>query len=108
MTRKAPALRDVTVIRQWAGMYDITPDHQPIVGPTTQLEGWWQAVGWSGRGMLLAPFLTELLVEHLVSGKAPEMLRMFLPDRFSPTTEAEGAQADYYARYSPRGASASG
>ena len=25
MTRKAPALRDVTVIRQWAGMYDITP-----------------------------------------------------------------------------------
>ena len=108
MTRKAPALRDVTVIRQWAGMYDITPDHQPIVGPTTQLEGWWQAVGWSGRGMLLAPFLTELLVEHLTSGRAPDMLRLFLPDRFSPTTEAEGAQADYYARYSPGGASASG
>jgi sarcosine oxidase subunit beta len=89
-------------------VYDITPDHQPIGGPTTQLDGWWQAVGWSGRGMLLAPFLTELLVEHLVSGQAPAMLRMFLPDRFGPTTGAEGAQADYYARYSPGGASASG
>jgi sarcosine oxidase subunit beta len=100
MTRKAPALRDVTVIRQWAGMYDVTPDHQPIVGPTAQLEGWWQAVGWSGRGMLLAPFLTELLAEHLVTGTPPEMLRAFLPDRFSPTTNAEGEQADYYARYS--------
>jgi sarcosine oxidase subunit beta len=100
MTRKAPALRDVTVIRQWAGMYDITPDHQPIVGPTAQLEGWWQAVGWSGRGMLLAPLLTELLAEHVVTGSAPEMLRAFLPDRFSAATEAEGAQADYYARYS--------
>jgi glycine/D-amino acid oxidase-like deaminating enzyme len=105
LTRKAPALRDVTVIRQWAGMYDITPDHQPIVGPTAQLDGWWQAVGWSGRGMLLAPFLTELLAEHLVTGAPPEMLRSFLPDRFDPNAETEGDQADYYARYSPSVAS---
>jgi sarcosine oxidase subunit beta len=101
MTRKAPALRDVTVIRQWGGMYDITPDHLPIVGPTAQLEGWWQAVGWSGRGMLLAPFLTELLAEHLVTSTPPEMLRPFLPDRFPPT--ADGGlpveDADYYSRY---------
>ncbi|HET8784813.1 MAG TPA: FAD-binding oxidoreductase [Candidatus Limnocylindrales bacterium] len=103
VTRKAPALRDVTVIRQWAGMYDITPDHQPIVGPTAQLEGWWQAVGWSGRGMLLAPLLTELLAEHVVSGAPPEMLRSFLPDRFDPDAESEGDQADYYARYGAPG-----
>jgi len=102
MTRKAPALRDVTVIRQWAGMYDITPDHVPIVGPTAQLEGWWQAVGWSGRGMLLAPYLTELLAEHIVTGSAPDMLRPFLPDRFVPTAEAEDTETDYYARYGDR------
>jgi sarcosine oxidase subunit beta len=101
MTRKAPALRDVTVIRQWGGMYDITPDHVPIVGPTVQLDGWWQAVGWSGRGMLLAPYLTELLAEHMVTGTAPAMLRPFLPDRFAPTDEAERSATDYYARYSP-------
>ena len=34
MTRKAPALADVAVIRQWGGMYDVRPDHQPLVGPT--------------------------------------------------------------------------
>jgi sarcosine oxidase subunit beta len=103
-TRKAPALRDVTVIRQWAGMYDITPDHQPIVGPTRQLEGWWQAVGWSGRGMLLAPYLAELLAEHIVTGDPPEMLRAFLPDRFSPDADDLGArEADYYARYGSDG-----
>ena len=50
VTRKAPALADATVIRQWAGMYDVSPDHLPLVGPTRQLEGWWQANGWSGRG----------------------------------------------------------
>ncbi len=101
MTRKAPALRDVTVIRQWAGMYDITPDHLPIVGPTAQLEGWWQALGWSGRGMLLAPYLTELLAEHLVTGTAPEMLRQFLPDRFPPTDGEAHLETDYYSRYGP-------
>jgi sarcosine oxidase subunit beta len=101
MTGKAPVLRDVAVIRQWGGMYDITPDHLPIVGPTAQLEGWWQAVGWSGRGMLLAPFLTELLAEHLVTGTPPEMLRAFLPDRFPPTEGDAALDGDYYARYSP-------
>ena len=101
MTRKAPALRDVTVIRQWGGMYDITPDHLPIVGPTAQLEGWWQALGWSGRGMLLAPMLTELLAQHLVTGTAPPMLRAFLPDRFPPTEEDAPLETDYYARYAP-------
>jgi sarcosine oxidase, subunit beta len=100
MTRKAPALRDVAVIRQWGGMYDITPDHLPIVGPTNQLDGWWQALGWSGRGMLLAPYLTELLAEHLVTGQAPEMVRQFLPDRFPPTDDGEApVETDYYARY---------
>ncbi len=106
MTRKAPALRDVTVIRQWGGMYDITPDHLPIVGPTAQLGGWWQALGWSGRGMLLAPYLTELMAEHMVAGEAPAMLRPFLPDRFAPTGEPTGPmETDYYARY-PAGSSA--
>jgi len=100
MTRKAPALRDVTVIRQWAGMYDITPDHLPIIGPTAQLAGWWQALGWSGRGMLLAPYLAELLAEHIVSGDAPSMLRQFLPDRFPPTGDDEAPiETDYYSRY---------
>jgi sarcosine oxidase subunit beta len=99
MTRKAPALRDVTVIRQWGGMYDISPDHLPIVGPTAQLDGWWQAVGWSGRGMLLAPFLAELLAEHLVTGEEPPMLRTFLPDRFPPTEAGAAIETDYYARY---------
>jgi hypothetical protein len=80
-------------------MYDITPDHLPIVGPTAQLDGWWQATGWSGRGMLLAPYLCELLAEHLVAGSPPAMLRQFLPDRFSPADAADGSEADYYARY---------
>jgi hypothetical protein len=50
--------------------------------------------------MLLAPYLTELLAEHLVTGTAPEMLGRFLPDRFPPTVDDAALEIDYYARYS--------
>jgi sarcosine oxidase subunit beta len=99
MTRKAPALGDLTVIRQWAGMYDVTPDHLPLVGPTGQLTGWWQMNGWSGRGMLLAPYLAELLAAR-IAGESPTGLGMFDPDRFSPDVPLTGEQdRDYYRRY---------
>ena len=102
MTRKAPALADVAVIRQWAGMYDVSPDHQPLVGPTRQLDGWWQANGWSGRGMLLAPYLAELLAAQMTTGATPADLHMFDPDRFDPAAAAAGPEQDYYARYARR------
>ncbi len=102
MTRKAPALADVSVIRQWGGMYDVSPDHQPLVGPTVQLDGWWQANGWSGRGMLLAPYLTELLAERFVTGATPDRLAAFDPDRFPPEAPADEGPSDYYARYAQR------
>lgn len=104
MIRKAPALADVSVIRQWGGMYDVSPDHQPLVGPTAQLEGWWQANGWSGRGMLLGPYLAELLAERFVSGVTPERLVAFDPDRFAPGEAADEGPSDYYARYAKRSA----
>lgn len=98
MIRKAPALRDATVIRQWAGMYDVSPDHLPLVGPTRQLDGWWQANGWSGRGMLLAPYLMTQLAGRIVAGTTSPHLAMFDPDRFEPGGVAQTA-SDYYGRY---------
>lgn len=101
MARKAPALADLTVIRQWAGMYDITPDHMPLVGPTRQLDGWWQANGWSGRGMLLAPLLMELMAEQMATGRRSPTLELFESDRFEASA-ATAENADYYARYARR------
>jgi sarcosine oxidase subunit beta len=100
--RKAPALAQAAVIRQWSGLYDISPDHLPLVGPTRQLGGWWQLNGWSGRGMLLAPHLSALLATHIVSGRPPAMLAPFDPDRFpveASGSDAATAAADYYGRY---------
>jgi len=80
----------------------VTPDHLPLVGPTRQLDGWWQANGWSGRGMLLAPHLASLLAEQLTSGHRPAMLDPFDPDRFEPGTGSAEAATDYYGRYAPQ------
>ena len=102
MTRKAPALAGVAVIRQWAGMYDVSPDHLPLVGPTRQLDGWWQANGWSGRGMLLAPYLSELLAARIATGAAHPHLGPFDPDRFDETALGADTSGDYYARYARR------
>jgi hypothetical protein len=55
--------------------------------------------------MLLAPYLTELLAEHVVTGNAPGVLRQFLPDRFEPTEGETALELDYYARYGSERAS---
>lgn len=103
VTRKAPALATVAVIRQWAGMYDVSPDHLPLVGPTRQLDGWWHANGWSGRGMLLAPYLSQLLAGRIASGATHPHLALFDPDRFDEEASSADTSGDYYARYRSRG-----
>ncbi|MBI2469571.1 MAG: FAD-dependent oxidoreductase [Candidatus Rokubacteria bacterium] len=99
LVRKMPALARLTVIRQWAGMYDVTPDHLPQVGGSGRVAGFYQANGWSGRGMLLAPYCAELLAAEMTTGKRPELLRPFDPDRFVGAEQPGTVERDYYQRY---------
>lgn len=66
--RRAPALASAGVKTAWAGLYEITPDHQAILGPVGELEGFWCAGGFSGHGFMQAPaaalLLTQLLLDH--------------------------------------------
>jgi len=102
IVKKMPALANLTVIRQWAGMYDVTPDHQPLIGESHQVRGFHQANGWSGRGMLLSPFSMQLLAEQITTGIAPgAMPEEFDPNRFAGIESLEEAQ-DYYQRYAKK------
>jgi sarcosine oxidase subunit beta len=67
-----PVLRSVKVVRQWAGLYDITPDAQPILGATDGVEGLYQANGFSGHGFMIAP-MTALLMSQAVAGRRPAL-----------------------------------
>jgi sarcosine oxidase subunit beta len=67
-----PRLRSVKVVRQWAGLYDLTPDAQPLLGETDGVEGFFQASGFSGHGFMIAPKVATLLAQA-VAGEEPDL-----------------------------------
>lgn len=99
LARKAPRLGHLRVIRQWGGVYDMTPDREPLVGPTGPAPGLVQANGYSGRGFALAPVIAELLAGWLETGRRPEALAPFDPDRFGDAATETPLGTDYYAGY---------
>lgn len=96
---KAPRLGNLRVVRQWAGVYDMTPDRLPMVGPVRRLEGFVQANGCNGRGFLLGPLIGQLLAEWLDTGERPEPLAAFDANRFEGREDARVETGDYYAGY---------
>jgi sarcosine oxidase subunit beta len=66
LTRACPVLGRVKVLRQWAGCYDLTPDHNPIVGPVDEVQGFYQASGFMGHGFMMAPIVGKLIAQYIV------------------------------------------
>ena len=69
--------------RGWRN-FDASPnlriDHLPLIGPW-ELDGLFLAVGHFRNGVLLAPATAHNLAEWMVSGREPEALAPFRPDR---------------------------
>jgi sarcosine oxidase subunit beta len=82
LTRYAPPLKFVKVIRQWTGYYDVTPDARPILGEVDGLKGFIQCNGFSGHGFMLSPMVTKLLTDYISEGKTPEILENLNLRRF--------------------------
>jgi len=99
---KAPRLGALRVIRQWAGVYDITPDRLPLVGPVAARPGFIQMNGYSGRGFMQAPYVAELLARWMLSSEMPGELAPFDPNRFVGVDVDDGRAltTDYYRGYS--------
>ncbi len=64
-----PKLAGLRIVRQWAGLYEMTADAQPVLGPVDEVENFYQANGFSGHGLMLAPAVSELLAEQVTKGK---------------------------------------
>jgi len=67
-----PKFSGVSMIRQWAGFYDVTPDAQPILGTVPEVERFYQVNGFSGHGFMVSPMVTKVTAE-LVLGEEPSM-----------------------------------
>lgn len=68
ITTLLPPLKQATVVRQWAGLYNITPDRQPILGEVDDVPGFYLAVGFSGHGFMFGP-ATGLLMSEIILGE---------------------------------------
>ncbi len=78
-----PCLGRVKVLRQWAGICDMTPDFAPIIGPVEGVEGFYLDVGWGTYGFKAGPVAGLRLAELIATGKVPEILRPFALSRFA-------------------------
>jgi sarcosine oxidase subunit beta len=89
LVRHIPALGQLAVLRQWAGLYDVTPDAQPILGPTPGLENFIQANGYSGHGFMIAPKVAEILADYIERGEVSEDLARLSLSRFEGEVKGE-------------------
>jgi sarcosine oxidase subunit beta len=67
-----PLLRELRVVRQWSGSYNMSPDAHPIIGEAPELRGFYMAVGFSGHGFMLAPVTGQVLAE-MITGAEPSL-----------------------------------
>jgi len=81
--RRAPALAGAGVKTAWAGLYESTPDHQAILGPIAEIEGFWCAAGFSGHGFMQAPAAALLVTQLLLDKKSEIDISSFAFERFA-------------------------
>jgi sarcosine oxidase subunit beta len=76
-----PSLHRVRVLRQWAGLCDMTPDYSPIIG-TTPVDGFVVDVGWGTYGFKAGPAAGEAVAELVATGRVPDLVAGFDLARF--------------------------
>ena len=99
-TALCPVLGGVQVVRQWAGLYDVTPDNNPILGPAGP-ENFFQLSGFVGHGFMMAPAVAELYADLVAGRGRDEIFDRFEPGAYSSREFIE-AMGEYLARNHPR------
>jgi sarcosine oxidase subunit beta len=81
--RRLPVMADAAVSHAWAGLYEMTPDHNPIIGPSPDVEGFYTIAGFSGHGFQHSPAAGRILAD-VIAGLDPQFdLSPFALDRFA-------------------------
>jgi glycine/D-amino acid oxidase-like deaminating enzyme len=55
----------------YSGVYDVTPDHEPVLGPIPEFQGLYADFGWSGHGFKHSPAIGDIMAEVVLDGRAP-------------------------------------
>src|SRR5262249_850455 len=72
IVRRLPVMAKALARGGYAGVYDVTPDEQPVLGPIPEYAGLYACFGWSGHGFKHAPVVGEALADVILHGRSPE------------------------------------
>ncbi|AEV36355.1 sarcosine oxidase, beta subunit family protein [Pseudovibrio sp. FO-BEG1] len=76
-----PFIGDLKILRQWAGITDMTPDYSPIMG-TSPLDNYWLDAGWGTWGFKSTPASGYYMAQTVANQAMPDMIKPFALDRF--------------------------
>jgi len=77
-----PFMADFRLMRQWAGITDMTPDYSPIMG-LSPVGNYYLDAGWGTWGFKATPICGKTMAQLVASGgKVPELIAPFCMDRF--------------------------
>jgi glycine/D-amino acid oxidase-like deaminating enzyme len=82
--RRFPTQQRAGLRRGYTGVYDCSPDLQPLLGGVPGVRGVYVAVGFSGHGFKLSPAVGEMMAEYILDGRAELVdIELFSPARFA-------------------------
>jgi glycine/D-amino acid oxidase-like deaminating enzyme len=84
--QRLPALAEASISHAWAGLYEVSPDANPLVGPVQEVPGFFLINGFSGHGFQHSPAAGRILAD-VIAGRDPQFdLTPFALERFAAGT----------------------
>jgi len=83
MQRRAPAVLDLGIAHRWAGYYEVTPDHNAVIGESRSVSRFLYATGFSGHGFLMGPAVGEVIRDLYLGRESAVDVSTLTAERFA-------------------------
>ena len=83
VAERFPAYETAGLASSWTGVYDVTPDWNPVLGPVADVEGLVVGFGFSGHGFKLSPGIGKILAQHALGLPTDVSLAPYSLERFA-------------------------
>ncbi len=83
VAERFPAYEMAGLASSWTGVYDVTPDWNPVLGSVADIEGLVVGFGFSGHGFKLSPGIGKILAQHALGQPTDVSLTPYSLDRFA-------------------------
>ena len=77
-----PFMAKARAMRQWTGLCDMTPDSSPLLGES-EVGRFYLMAGMGTWGFKGSPIFGRTMAERIATGRTPELIAPFGPDRFA-------------------------